>query len=174
MGRKILICGLNGTGKSTIGKALAKKLGFRFVDVEELYFPNTDTDYKYSCSRTKEEVTELLADLFHTCENLVFSAVKGDFGGIEFDCCILLTAPKEVRMQRVKNRSFEKFGDRILPGGDLHQRESSFFSFVQARPENLVEEWAEHLNCPVIRVNAEKGVEETVSFLAEQICGQSV
>lgn len=39
MGTGILICGLNGCGKSTIGKARATKIGFHFIDNEDLFFP---------------------------------------------------------------------------------------------------------------------------------------
>lgn len=45
MGTGIIICGLNGVGKSTLGKALAEKLHFHFIDNEDLYFPKTDTNY---------------------------------------------------------------------------------------------------------------------------------
>ena len=34
----ILVCGLNGSGKSTFGQALAKKLNYHFIDIEDLYF----------------------------------------------------------------------------------------------------------------------------------------
>ncbi len=47
----ILVCGLNGSGKTAFGKALAEKLNCRFIDREELYF----TDDDYSKSRTDEE-----------------------------------------------------------------------------------------------------------------------
>ena len=42
MGTGIMICGLNGTGKSTLGKALAEKLHFYFIDNENLYFSGTE------------------------------------------------------------------------------------------------------------------------------------
>ena len=32
MGIGIQICGLNGCGKSTLGRALAEKIGFHFID----------------------------------------------------------------------------------------------------------------------------------------------
>ena len=34
----ILICGLNGVGKSTIGRILAQRLTYAFIDSEELFF----------------------------------------------------------------------------------------------------------------------------------------
>ena len=44
----IIICGLNGTGKSTLGKALAEKLHFHFIDIENLYFPKTNPNKIYA------------------------------------------------------------------------------------------------------------------------------
>ena len=52
----IIICGLNGTGKSTLGKALAEKLHFHFIDIENLYFPKTNPNYIYASPRTRKEV----------------------------------------------------------------------------------------------------------------------
>lgn len=37
------------------------------------------------------------------------------------------TLGKEIRIQRVKSRSFQKFGKRILLGGDLYEKEKQFF-----------------------------------------------
>ena len=50
----ILICGLNGVGKSTVGKALAVRLSYQFIDNEDLYFPKDDPDYKYNDPRSKK------------------------------------------------------------------------------------------------------------------------
>ena len=38
MGTGILLCGLNGAGKSTLGLVLAKRLGIRYINNEDLYF----------------------------------------------------------------------------------------------------------------------------------------
>jgi len=35
---------------------------------------------------------------------------------------ILINVPKQIRSQRVRDRSYQKFGDRILPGGDLYDK----------------------------------------------------
>ena len=35
----ILICGLNGTGKSTLGRLLADRMEYEFIDNEDLFFP---------------------------------------------------------------------------------------------------------------------------------------
>ena len=53
MGTGIIICGLNGTGKSTLGKALAEKLHFYFIDNEDLYFPKIGPAYVYAAPLVK-------------------------------------------------------------------------------------------------------------------------
>lgn len=60
MGIGIIVCGLNGSGKSTLGKALARELLFEFIDIEDLYFAKTYSQYIYTFSRTREEVKNLL------------------------------------------------------------------------------------------------------------------
>ncbi len=172
MGMGIIVCGLNGTGKSTLGKALAEKLHFYFIDNEDLYFPKIDPAYIYATPRTREEVEKLLLNEIEKHENFVFASVKGDYGETIypfFQYAVLIDVPKDVRMRRVKNRSFQKFGNRMLSGGDLYEQEERFFEFVKSRAENTVEEWIQSLNCPVIRIDGTKPVEENVNLIMIQL-----
>ena len=164
----IIICGLNGVGKSTLGKALAEKLHFYFIDIEDLYFPKTDPDYIYTSQRTHEEVERLLLHEMKTHANFILASVKGDYGKdispfIQY--AILLDVPKNIRLQRVKERSFQKFGNRMLLGGDLYEQEEKFFHFVESRSEDIVEEWVRSLKCPVIRIDGTKSVEENINLI---------
>lgn len=53
-------------------------------------------------------------------------------------------------LQRVRGRSFRKFGERMLPGGDLYEQEERFFDFAASGSEEGVEDWAYSVGCPVI------------------------
>ena len=131
----IIVCGLNGTGKSTLGKALAKKLGYYFIDSEDLYFPNKNSDYNYSSERTHEEAKMLLLSEIEKRQNFVLASVKGNYGEDFYSFikyAVLLDVPKDIRLQRVKNRSYQKFGNRMLPNGDLYEQENAFFDFVKS------------------------------------------
>lgn len=172
MGIGIIVCGLNGTGKSTLGKALAEKLHFYFIDNEDLYFPKIDPAYIYATPRTREEVEKLLLNAIEKHENFVFASVKGDYGETIypfFQYAVLIDVPKDVRMRRVKNRSFQKFGNRMLLGGDLYEQEESFFDLVKSRAENTVEKWIQSLNCPVIRIDGTQPIEENINLVIKQI-----
>ena len=105
-------------------------------------------------------------------EYFVFTSVKGDYGETIypfFQYAILIEVPKDIRIQRVKNRSFQKFGERMLLGGDLHEQEEKFFDFVKSRPENTVEKWVKSLKCSVLRIDGTKSIENNVDFIMEQI-----
>lgn len=172
MGTGIIICGLNGAGKSTLGKALAKELGFYFIDNEDLYFPKTNPHYTYDSPRTHKEVEQLLFSKIKAHKNFVFASVKGDYGETIypfFQYVVLIDVPRDIRVQRVKNRSFQRFGNRMLPGGDLYEQEEKFFDFVKSRAENTVEEWAQSLSCPIIRVDGTKPIEENIKNITHQI-----
>lgn len=164
----IIICGLNGTGKSTLGKTLAEKLHFHFIDIENLYFPKTNPNYIYSSPRTREDVAERLLCEIRTHENFILASVKGDYGEelySFFQCAILLDVPRDIRLQRVKDRSFQKFGNRMLSSGDLFEQEEKFFRVVESRNEDTVEKWAKSLKCPVIRIDGTKPVDENTDFI---------
>ena len=166
----IIVCGLNGAGKSTLGKALAEKLHFHFIDIENLYFPKTNPDYIYASPRMREDVAEHLLDEIRTHENFILASVKGDYGEelcSFFQYAILLDVPRDIRLQRVKERSFQKFGSRMLSGGDLFEQEEKFFRLVESRNENTVEEWVKSLKCPVIRIDGTKPIDENTNFIME-------
>ena len=82
---------------------------------------------------------------------------------------VLMEVPKEIRMQRVRNRSFQKFGNRMLEGGDLHRAEEQFFEMVESRTDAYVETWAASLQIPVIRVDGTLPIAENVHFIMKQI-----
>ncbi len=168
----IIICGLNGTGKSTLGKALAEKLHFYFIDIEDLYFPKINPDYIYASPRTREEVGKILLHEMKMHKNFILASVKGDYGEdiySFFQYVILLDVPRDIRLQRVKERSFQKFGSRMLSGGDLFEQEEKFFHFVESRNENIVEEWVKSLKCPIIRIDGTKSIDENTNFIIERI-----
>ena len=164
----ILICGLNGVGKSTLGTALASRLGYEFIDNEDLFFPKVDLEYEYSNPRTKEEVIQLLEKKINNNSRFVFAAVKGDYGDKlinALDHIILVEAPKDVRSQRVKARSAQKFGSKIFLGGELYEKEQKWFTIVDNRPDDYVHTWLETIKCPVIHLDGTLPVEDNIKYI---------
>ncbi len=81
------------------------------------------------------------------------------------DHIVLMDVPKQIRNLRIRDRSYRKFGNRILPGGDLYDKENQWFSLTESRPETYVTDWLETIDCPVIRIDGTLPVEENVDYL---------
>jgi adenylate kinase family enzyme len=164
----ILICGLNGTGKSTLGRMLADRMRYEFIDNEDLFFPKADPSYTFSSPRSEEDVIRLLEEKISENNRFIFAAVWGNYGDrliASLDYIVLIEVPKQIRSKRVRDRSYQKFGDRILPGGDLYDKENKWFSLTDGRPETYVTDWLETVNCPVIRIDGTMPVKENVDYL---------
>ncbi|MDE6752206.1 MAG: AAA family ATPase [Eubacterium sp.] len=172
MATGIIICGLNGAGKSTFGKALAEKLGCYFIDSEDLYFPKQSDGYNFSSQRTDREAKEILFNKIEKHKDFVFASVKGNYGEDFYsfiNYVVLLNVPKDIRLRRVKDRSYQKFGNRILPNGNLYEQEKVFFEFVKSRDENTVEEWIKTLDCSVIKLDGTKDIEKNVNLIIDMV-----
>lgn len=166
----IIICGMNGSGKSTLGRALADSLGWRFIDNEDLYFPKNDPAYLYAGERTQAEVERLLLEEVRQDERFVFAAVRGNYGDAVlpyYKGVVLVETPREIRLQRVKERSLRKFGKRALPGGDLYEKEKRFYDLISARPEDYAERWLAAVDIPVLRVNGTRQVGENITIITD-------
>ena len=168
----ILICGLNGTGKSTLGRMFADRIDYEFIDNEDLFFPKKDKAYAFSSPRSREEVIRLLEGKIENSSRFVFAAVTGDYGekligSLEY--IVLMDVPKQIRSKRVRERSFSKFGERILPGGDLYDRETAWFSMTDSRPEDYTTKWLETVNCPVIHVDGTRPPEENIEHIVSAV-----
>lgn len=166
----LIICGLNGSGKSTLGRALAEHLGWRFIDNEDLYFPKDDPDYLFAHQRTQEEVERLLLEEVRRDEQFIFAAVKGNYGDAVlpyYKAAVLVEVPREIRLQRVQQRSLDKFGDRAKPGGDLYEREKWFFDHISARPEDYASRWLDTVNIPILQVDGTRPVGENLTVIED-------
>ena len=164
----IVLCGLNGAGKSTLGRALAGAAEYVFRDIEDYYFPKDDPANPYNAARTKAEVASLLLDDLRRYPNMILAAVRANYNS---EIPLLLThavhvvVPRDIRLQRVRERSLRKFGDRALPGGDLYEQEEAFFRLIAARMDDRVRKWLDAAGLPVTEIDGTLPVEENVRKL---------
>lgn len=158
----IAIVGLNGSGKTSLGRALADKLGYLRIDVEDYYFPSAG---EFDHPRGRAEVERLMLADIELHGNFVLSSVCADFPSIEkyYDLVVYLEAPHKLRMDRIRKRSVERFGERVLPGGDLYESEEDFFAFSARRTPEKVEGWLSGLTCRVLRLDSSKPISELVA-----------
>ena len=114
----LIICGVAGSGKTTVGKALAEKLGWQFADADQFHsaaniekmskgIPLTDEDRAPWLESMRDAISSWLENGSPTV--LACSALKEryrqhlcvDKQKVHF---IFLKAPREVLLQRLQNR----------------------------------------------------------------------
>ncbi|MBR6571681.1 MAG: AAA family ATPase [Clostridia bacterium] len=168
MSAGIAIMGLNGCGKTTVGRMLADALAFFRLDVEDYYFP---VPGNYSLSRTAEEVQRLMEKDIAAHGHFVLSCVRCNLSDEivkQIQLAVVLHAPAEVRASRIRQREEIRFGARVLPGGDMYESQQRFHAFAAARTEALVTESLSRLLCPVIEMDAMLPAEEITRRIIEK------
>ena len=167
MARGIIIFGAPGSGKTTLGRAVAKKLGFPYFDIDD-YIWRKDTPQQYTVMYTREEKVSRLMEDITKQEHFVMAGSMSSFHepfDPLFDLAVHLTADTIVRVERVQKRAIECFGNRVLEGGDMYENHRKFIDNVSRYDTdgspNLSEQmrWAESMNCRVIRLSGEMSVE---------------
>jgi len=150
----IIISGANGSGKTTLGRELARVLNFKHIDHEDYAFK--ESKIPYDNPRTDKECIDLMLADIEKHGSFVLTAVTCDFGEIIphfYKLAVYISAPVKLRMERIKQREHEKFGERVHEGGDMYEQAIKFHNFVAVRPLSKIEQWVESLTCPVIRVD---------------------
>ena len=121
-------------------------------------------DGRFDAPRTREEFLAAL-DAATREGDFVFASVKGNGAQAlheRISLAIWVDAPRETRLQRVRERSFRRFGERMLPGGDLYAAEEKFFAQVASRSDEEMRAWAAQLPWPVLRVDGTRPVQALV------------
>lgn len=169
---RIVICGLNGSGKTTFGKELSQKINYLHKDIEDYYFndENNDNEYKYSKPRSREDVSKDLEKDFNKYENILFTACKGDYGELSdlYDLAIFIKVDKDTRLMRIKERSYKQFGNRVLENGDLYEKEKKYWDMVYNKDESEITDWFNSLKCEKIELDGKKNIEENIAIILDK------
>jgi adenylate kinase family enzyme len=165
----IIVFGANGSGKTTLGRELARILNFKHMDIEDYYFEKSEVPY--TKARSREDFLNLMLADIEKYHSFVITTVIGDLGDKipqMYEFGVYLSAPFELRMKRVKQRSIELYGERVCEGGDMYEQELKFFDYVASRSLSKIDEWSETLTCPIIRIDGTKDWRTNAANIAEQ------
>ncbi|MFL1418338.1 AAA family ATPase [Pseudomonas fildesensis] len=179
MAYKIHILGAAGAGTTTLGKALAERLGVAYFDSDFFYWQPTPAPF--TVARPRDERIRLLQEQTAGLEGWVLSGSLCGWGDpmIEhFTHVVFLRLDPNLRLQRLRLREVQRYGDQILEGGSRHANSVAFLAWTaryddgnhSLRSLRRHETWLKPLTCPVIRLDAtHHSVEGLVSRLLEAI-----
>lgn len=175
MYRRIHIMGASGAGTTTLGKALAVRLPHVHLDSDDYFW-----EQKYSKpSDVAERLSSLRADMARHEPWILSGALCGWGDPLRdiFDLVIFLWIPEKIRLERLRAREYERYGDEGLPGGDKYEDVESFIAWaaeydtagVEVRSRMLHEEWMAALSCDLLRLEEDLTVEERVEAVLQYI-----
>ena len=174
----IHIFGASGSGTTTLGRAIADRTGYRFLDSDDyLWLP---TDPQYTTKRPSEERVALLERDIDASGGAVVSGSLVGWGDAlmdRFTLAVRLVVPHDVRMARLERRECQRYGDRILPGGDMCQIHRDFLQWAAGyedgpatmRSRAMHDLWQQKLSCPLLTLDGTRPVEELVEAVLQAL-----
>ena len=178
MKRVIHIFGASGSGTSTLGRALAEKTGFRFMDTDDYYW--LPAEPMYTLKRPIPERLALMARDLDECSDAVLSGSLAGWGDPlipRFTLAVRLVTPTPVRMERLKQREYARYGRRILPGGDLFEQSQAFLAWAAQyddglsplRSRALHDLWQQKLSCPLLTLDGTLPLDELAEAVLQKL-----
>lgn len=179
-GLRIHITGASGAGVTTLGAALAARLGGAHLDTDDFYWQPTVPPYRVK--RTVEERLALLRRSFAAQPSgWVLSGSVGAWADPLiplFDRVVYVYTPTEIRLERLRRREADTFGAaEVAPGGAHHQQYVEFIEWASrydhgdrtGRSRAGHEAWLATLPCPVLRVDGARPLADLVAELAREL-----
>lgn len=169
---RIHIIGASGSGTSTLGKALAGSLSCTHVDADDLFWMPTDPPFTQRRDRVARQA--LLLQSLPPDGRWVFSgSATGWSAPVEpfFDLIVFLTMDQSIRMDRLRRRELDRYGDRIAGAGDMAEASAAFLDWARAydtagpeqRSRVTHEAWLSLQVAPVLRLDSSAPLEALVA-----------
>jgi adenylate kinase family enzyme len=174
---RIHVLGASGSGSTTLGQALAGRLGIPHVDADRLFW--LPTDPPFASRRPRGERLALLTRQLPADADWVFSGSAISWATVlepVYDLVVFLRLDPEIRMRRLRQREAARYGARIEPGGDMAEASAAFLRWAEAydtsgpaqRSLAAHEAWLMGQTAEVLRLDSEAAVEALMTAVLER------
>src|SRR5262245_46841271 len=127
--RRLHILGASGSGTTTLGRALAARLQCAHFETDDYVWLPTDPPFTHQRAFTERQ--QLLMDDLTAHDAWVVSGSLCGWGDVAIpllELVVFLAIPHAIRMKRLHRREHARFGERILPGGDMYESSQAFLA----------------------------------------------
>jgi adenylate kinase family enzyme len=172
----INIFGASGSGVTTLGQALSKKLDYAYFDSDHYFwFPS---DLPFTERRPPEERNALINREMAGNESWILGgSVINWNNNWQFDLSVFLYIPQEVRLQRLKDRELERYGDIIYTDRERNRLYNEFIEWAQGYDELITnsrslhshKNWMNKLETPLLVIEGDTTVEERVGMILNKV-----
>lgn len=165
----IHIFGASGSGTTTLASVLSKRLDFYHMDTDHYYWLPTDPMFTEK-RPVPERIRLMNADIDASGNGAVISGSLTGWGDPlipRFTLVVRVVTDAQTRIERLTKREFQRFGQRILEGGDMYAQHLEFLEWagrydtggMNMRSKQTHDAWQSVLPCPAIEVNGEEDPE---------------
>lgn len=126
MKNKIHVFGASGSGASTLGRELSLTLPHDNLDGDDYFWIE-----KFTKQREPKARLDILKEDLSKYNRWILSGATcgwGDELKSYFELVIFIYTPREIRLQRLKDRETQRYGDEILPGGSKYEQSKAYTS----------------------------------------------
>jgi adenylate kinase family enzyme len=171
---KIIIFGASGTGKTTLGKSIAKELNWAFLDSDEYYWEKTNPPFQIKIPLEKRN--EHLKTDFNNNENVITTGslcTWSKYWDSAFDLGIFLRLPKDIRMKRLANREIDRYGEELNTNPEMREKSKAFLKWAEEYDDETSDRhsitqhrnWIKVLDCPIIEFKDDLTTDEMLTYL---------
>lgn len=174
----IHIYGASGAGTTTLGKAISETFRYQQMDTDDYFWLPTNPPFT-----TKREIKErisLMEKDIKEHEKVVITGSLCGWGDVLipfFDFVIRVITPSDIRMQRLKEREFNRFGNRIMEDGDMCVEHQKFLTWAseydrgdeQMRSNAMHDKWSLLLSCESVNIDGTRPIDENIEFLRKYL-----
>jgi adenylate kinase family enzyme len=175
---KIHIFGASGSGVTTTGRLLAQKLNFDYFDSDDYFWELSDVPF--TIRKNEEQRNSSIQLDLSKSENWILGGSifqwNADFP--DFDIAIFLWLPPQIRIERLREREFKRYGkiiyedpDRIKQFKDFIAWASDYDTVPEAVNRNFKahEQWLESLKCPTLRIMGDLSINERIEIIVSKL-----
>jgi adenylate kinase family enzyme len=173
---QINIFGASGSGSTTLGKALGQALGYPAFDGDEYFWMPSETPF--TVKRKPEERNAMLNLDTATHKNWILSgSVVSWNNNWDFDLSVFLYIPNAVRMDRLKKREFERYGDKIYTDPERAGLYHKFLDWAKGYDDNTTDgrtlqvhqNRMKNLKKPLLLIDGDTTVDERVAAVLRKL-----
>ncbi len=175
---KLHILGASCSGVTTLGNALAHHFNIPYFDSDEYFWEKTEPPFisrRNPALRNQMIVNDIIK---HDSWIIGGSLLKWDLEPI-FDLIVFLYIPHEIRMERLRKRELERYGDIIFTDPIRNQQYNDFLNWARGYDDNTTqgrtlaahESWLAEQTCQVLEIRGDYSVEERVRLVLKGIFG---
>ena len=175
---KIHILGASCAGSTTLGEALAQHLHYPYFDTDHFFWEKTDPPF--ILKRNYDQRNALLKNELEVHDNYIIGGSLVNWGDewlTAFDLVVFLYVPPEIRMQRLKDREFKRYGDVIFTLPNRIQAYQRFLDWAAAYDTNAIsgrtlqahENWLSKVTCRMLQIRGDTTVQQRIDLILDEI-----